>query len=99
MKFLNEDQVRFYAKNGYLKLSGIYTDEFIEKLSNEYDELFQRKIAQNTNMEATWEGDWKKYLLNADKVKKVHVQSIHDLQVLSSTWVLDIKACSSLCHF
>ncbi len=83
MKFLTEEQREFYAENGYIKLSGIFTDDFVDELSREYDSLFARK-EETASLDATWKGDWKYQVKDTSDVQ---VQSIHNLQVLSKSMV------------
>ncbi len=77
MKFLTEEQREFYAENGYIKLSGIFTNDFVDELSREYDSLFARK-KETASLDATWKGDWKNQVKDTSDV---HLQSIHNLQV------------------
>lgn len=63
MKFLTPEQKKFYDDNGYIVLD-ILTKEEISELSQEFDKIFQAKA--QSNLEATWQGDWKK-----DKQKNV----------------------------
>ena len=83
MKFLTEEQREFYAENGYIKLSGIFTNDFVDELSREYDSLFARK-KETASLDATWKGDWKNQVKDTSDVQ---VQSIHNLQVLSKSMV------------
>lgn len=77
MKFLTPEQSKFYDDNGYIVLD-ILTKEEISELSQEYDKIFQAKA--HSNLEATWDGDWKK-----DEQKK-EVKSIHGLQMYSAAY-------------
>lgn len=52
---LTKEQKDFYAKNGFIKLSNIYSNEDMDRLSNEYDDLFKRKNIDD--MEAAWKGN------------------------------------------
>ena len=56
MKFLTEEQKKFYSESGYIILD-ILNENEIEEISKEYDDIFSRKA--ESNLEATWEGDWK----------------------------------------
>lgn len=62
LKFLTQDQKDFYTQNGFVKLSGVFSNEEFEKMAKEYDDLFQRKQNENANgLEAAWVGaDMKK---------------------------------------
>ena len=41
MKFLTANQKSFYAENGYIKLENVFTNDEINHMSKEYDDLFQ----------------------------------------------------------
>ena len=41
MKFLTKDQKSFYSENGYIKLENILTNDEINHMSKEYDDIFQ----------------------------------------------------------
>ncbi|KAJ9589695.1 hypothetical protein L9F63_017101 [Diploptera punctata] len=76
---LTKEQVQFYRDNGFIKLSGIFTDEEVKEISDAYDELFARKRGQE--LQAAWEGDEMK---KAAKQEPVVVLSIHNLQFHSA---------------
>ena len=52
---LTKEQVQFYRDNGYIKLSGIFTEEEINEISEAYNELFARKRGQE--LQAEWKGE------------------------------------------
>lgn len=58
MKYLTSEQKQFYKENGYILLDNIFSPDEIEECSTAYDELFKLKTSQETNMEATWSGNW-----------------------------------------
>ena len=41
MKFLTANQKSFYSENGYIKLENVFSDDEINHMSKEYDDLFQ----------------------------------------------------------
>lgn len=55
---LTEAQLQFYRVNGYIALDDVFTSAELEECSIEYDALFRLK--ENSNLEATWKGDWQK---------------------------------------
>lgn len=58
LKFLTREQKDFYIQNGFVKLSGVFSNEEFEEILKEYDELFQRKQKEDLNgLEAAWAGD------------------------------------------
>lgn len=54
---LSNEQLNFYAQNGYLLLDSVFTPEEIDECSSEYNKLFQAKENQY-NLEAKWKGNW-----------------------------------------
>lgn len=51
---LTKEQKEFYKKNGYILLKNLVCDEELDRISEEYDELFQRKNQEK--MESSWVG-------------------------------------------
>jgi phytanoyl-CoA hydroxylase len=41
MKFLTEDQKKFYQENGFILLSNVFSEEEFEVISNEYSKVFK----------------------------------------------------------
>ncbi|XP_044729875.1 probable alpha-ketoglutarate-dependent hypophosphite dioxygenase [Chrysoperla carnea] len=76
---LTKEQKDFYAKNGFIKLSNIYSNEDMDRLSKEYDDLFTRKNIDD--MEAAWKGNDMKKQANFINYS---VKSLHNLQMHSS---------------
>lgn len=66
LKFLTREQKEFYTQNGFVKLSGVFSNEEFEEIAQEYDELFQRKQNEDKDgLEAAWVGnDMKKAARN-----------------------------------
>lgn len=79
MKGLTPEQKDFYKKNGFIKLSNVFTDDQLDRLSNEYNQLFARQ--NNPEMEAAWKGDVMKKQANFIDYS---VKSLHNLQFHSS---------------
>ncbi|XP_047470682.1 phytanoyl-CoA dioxygenase, peroxisomal-like isoform X1 [Penaeus chinensis] len=77
MKFLTPEQKKFYDDNGYVVID-VLTKEQTDELSRDYDDIFKRKA--DSNLEATWQGDWNK------KAGVTQVQSIHGLQMHSAAF-------------
>ncbi|XP_069675940.1 probable alpha-ketoglutarate-dependent hypophosphite dioxygenase [Periplaneta americana] len=78
---LTKEQVDFYRENGYIKLDNIFTEEEINEISDEYDELFARK--QHDNMRTEWRG---KDMKNLAKNENVLVLAMHNLQFHSEVF-------------
>ncbi|ODM99842.1 Phytanoyl-CoA dioxygenase, peroxisomal [Orchesella cincta] len=78
MGFLSETQKQFYKENGFILLDNVFSETEIDQCSVAYDELFELKKSQDSNMEATWKGSWNENSQNKS------VLSIHNLQCHSS---------------
>lgn len=82
LKYLTVEEKKFYDKNGFVKLSGIFTDAELESISKEYNDLFERKNRENrAGLEAAWRGDRMKQ--EAGYID-CSVKSIHNLQMHSA---------------
>ena len=58
LKFLTSEQKQFYIENGFIKLSGVFSNAEFQEILKEYTDLFARK--QNEDMdglEAAWIGN------------------------------------------
>jgi phytanoyl-CoA hydroxylase len=75
---LTEQQKSSYKSQGFLLLNNVFSEEEIEECSEEYDRIFEAKAKENSNMEATWKGQWKPADVNGK------VLSIHNLQCHSA---------------
>ncbi|XP_053614106.1 phytanoyl-CoA dioxygenase, peroxisomal-like [Plodia interpunctella] len=76
---LTKEQKEFYKKNGYILLKNLVCDEELDRISEEYDELFQRKNQEK--MESSWVGS------DANDRKSdsaFTVKGIHNLQYHSA---------------
>lgn len=68
---LSKAQLQSYKENGFIVLDDVYTTVELEECLSEYDKVFQLK--ENSDLEATWKGDWKK----SDNLG-VHLVVYHD---------------------
>ncbi|KAG7200119.1 hypothetical protein KM043_000561 [Ampulex compressa] len=84
LKFLSAEQKKFWCDNGYIKLSGIFSEKEMNEISDAYNELFERKARENLNgLESAWAGeDMKKAAGYIDYT----VKSIHNLQMHSAVF-------------
>lgn len=78
---LTKEQIRFWKDNGYIKLSGIFSDKEMDVISKEYDRIFILK--NNPGMEARWEGNEMKKIAQS---KDYSVHSVHNLQFHSAVF-------------
>ncbi|PSN48716.1 hypothetical protein C0J52_08783 [Blattella germanica] len=74
---LTKEQIQFYKENGYIKLSNIFTEKELQEISDEYDDLFERKQKENAELQAVWKGEEMK---KACDIQNDVVLSIHNLQ-------------------
>lgn len=51
---LSAEEKQFYKDNGYILIQNLFTDQELEELSTEYDDLFRRKNQAKT--ESSWVG-------------------------------------------
>ncbi|XP_015518742.1 probable alpha-ketoglutarate-dependent hypophosphite dioxygenase [Neodiprion pinetum] len=84
LKYLKPEDKEFYEKNGFIKLSGIFSEAEMEEISQEYNELFERKTRENLEgLESAWSGDRVKQ--EAGFIDYT-VKAIHNLQMHSSVF-------------
>lgn len=81
---LSPEQKKFYAENGYLQLSNVFSKEELSSCVSAYDALFAQKVASSSALEAEWGGSWKKRL--QEKEPGNSVLSIHNLQCHSGVF-------------
>ena len=77
---LSEDQKAFYDENGYLQVSGIFSDTELDVLEAEFDGVVQRLLASGDDLDATWGGQWK------EDMGPMQLQHTHDVQKFSAAW-------------
>lgn len=84
LKFLTKQQKDFWHENGYVKLSGVYSEKEFQEISQAYEELFERKRRENlVGLESAWVGEeMKRAAGNIDYT----VKSIHNLQMHSAAF-------------
>lgn len=84
LKFLTAQQKKFYDDNGYVKLSGVFSEKELQEISDAYDELFDRKHKENLEgLESAWVGDDMK---KEAGYREYTVKSIHNLQMHSGVF-------------
>ncbi|XP_023335125.1 uncharacterized protein LOC111706475 [Eurytemora carolleeae] len=97
LKRLTKEELDKYDEDGFICVSGIFTDQELEEIRQEYDQLFQRKKMENGRLEARWAGDWEKKdekekdeteknIVEIENEKKKSVLSIHNLQQHSAVF-------------
>lgn len=79
LKYLTPEQKKFWTDNGYIKLTGVFSEKEMQEICNGYDELFERKHQENLQgLESAWAG---KDMKKAANYKEYTVKSIHNLQM------------------
>ncbi|XP_058802893.1 phytanoyl-CoA dioxygenase, peroxisomal-like [Phymastichus coffea] len=84
LKYLTAEQKKFYEDNGFVKISGLFTDREFQEISDEYDYVFTEKSKENMDgLETAWTGeDMKKAANNINYT----VKSIHNWQMFSEVF-------------
>lgn len=78
---LTAEQIAFYADQGYLVVSGVFSPEELERMETEFDALVERRLAAGGyKTDATWGGDWKK------DMPQMEIVHSHDVQKFSAEW-------------
>lgn len=78
MGYLSKEQKQFYKENGYLLINNVFSEREMDQCSKAYDDLFQLKKQQKSNLEAAWAGNW-----NASSGKKEETdgKSVNDITI------------------
>lgn len=86
LKFLTPQQKQFWTDNGFIKLSGIFSENEMGEISWEYDDLFERQQkSYKEELEATWVGeDMKKLAGNINYTVSSDFSEICELNNLES---------------
>jgi phytanoyl-CoA hydroxylase len=76
-----DQQVDFFAENGFLRVSGLFGPEESDELANDLDRLIQE-----WSFEAAWVGPWREAYLEPEVAKRIKLSALHDLQLYSAPW-------------
>ncbi|CAK1553344.1 unnamed protein product [Leptosia nina] len=76
MSRLREEQVQFYRDNGYIVLKNLVKGKELQRLTEEYDDLFRRKNEAKT--ESSWVGSEQNHRVSDSPYT---VKGIHNLQM------------------
>lgn len=77
---LSDAQIEQYNDQGFVLVSDIFTESELGTLEKEFDGILERRLRQNTDLDATWEGDWQK------KQGQTEILHTHDVQAYSAQW-------------
>ena len=53
-------QIEQYQNDGFVLVRGLFTESELNALEKEFDGILERRLRQNNDIDATWEGDWQK---------------------------------------
>lgn len=81
--FVSEEDIRFYAENGYVMIPNILNSESLNAVQQSYQSLFDRRLSAGDELQATWKGDWDE---STDLQSKRKVYSIHDVEFYDFTF-------------
>jgi ectoine hydroxylase-related dioxygenase (phytanoyl-CoA dioxygenase family) len=79
---LTQEQVDFFAENGFLRLEKVFPAAQVEALSTELDEVIHTFCVPTRG----WEGPWRKHYLKGDAEFKAQLVAIHELPYYSAAW-------------
>lgn len=87
----------FYQENGYYLARGVFSHEEVAQLEAAFDIIVQQILASGENVNAFWDGEFRKEMENTNKTV-LHTHSVHHF---SSVWsqalfherFLDITEC------
>ncbi len=83
MKFVTDEQKRFFQDNGFVKLEQVFTPQEVQQLSDELDYI----IYNFANWDSAWRGPWRKdYVDDPTLREQIKLVAIHELQHYSSAW-------------
>jgi len=78
---LTAQQVEHYRDQGYVMAGGVFSTAELDELEGELDALMARRLKNAADVDATWQGAWRK-----DLEVPTQIQHTHDLQAYSSAW-------------
>lgn len=77
---LNEAQKTQYREQGYVLVSGLFREEELDEMEAAFDEIVARRLANRAQLDATWQGEWKK------EMGETQILHTHDLQAYHARW-------------
>ncbi|HEV8419871.1 MAG TPA: phytanoyl-CoA dioxygenase family protein [Actinomycetota bacterium] len=80
-RLVADEQVRFYTKNGYLHVPGVFGPHETDELAQDLDGLIQE-----WSFEGAWTGPWRDAYLDPDLAGTIKLSALHDLQLYSAAW-------------
>ncbi len=77
---LTAEQKTQYREQGYVLVSGLFTEGELDRLESEFDGIIERRLGHDAQLDATWEGDWK------NQYGRTTITHTHDVQAYSAEW-------------
>jgi phytanoyl-CoA hydroxylase len=79
---LSEKQVGFFSDNGYVRIPGVFSENDVETLRCELDELIQTWATTTKG----WTGPWRLVYMSPDVEQRSTLTALHDLHFYSAAW-------------
>ena len=80
---LSQEQIGFYKENGYVLVSGLFTQGHIDELEAGMDGIIERRLEKRVKLDATWPGaNWRERYGATDTV----ILHTHDVQAYDARW-------------
>jgi len=77
---LTQQQIDQYNEQGFLTVSGLFSDAQLDEMEAEFDSIIQRRLAARAELNVVWQGEWRK---EHGEMAMIHT---HDLQAYSAVW-------------
>ena len=77
---LSEEQVGSFANDGYVRIPGVFSEDDVETLRCELDELIQTWAATTKG----WTGPWRQVYMSPDVEQRSMLTALHDLHFYSA---------------
>lgn len=78
---LSDQQINQYREEGYTLAEQVFSPEQMDRLEEAFDTIIANRLRNRAQLNAQWEGDWKKDM-GADRV----VLATHDVQAYAAAW-------------
>ena len=79
---LTQEQIESFNENGYLRIPRVYTDDEIEAMRRELDQLIQDWATTNMG----WTGPWRQVYMSPDVEQRSMLTHLHDLHFYAESW-------------
>jgi len=80
---LSQDQIDHYREQGYVLVSGLFSEAELDALETAFDGIVQRRLANRAQMNATWGSEaWREKYGTQETV----ILCTHDVQAYDAAW-------------